>query len=255
MLLAIDIGNSHTVVGLFEGEALRQRWRLSTSVSRTGDETALLLGGLLRLAGSVEPPVVEDAVVVTVVPAALDAVVAALRALGVLQPCVVATGADGGMAILCDNPAGVGADRIVNAVAAYALVGAGVIVVDFGTATTFDVVTPQGAFLGGAIAPGLGISADALVARTAKLPRVEVARPEHAVGRCTREAMQAGLYYGYSGLVDGIIGRMRAELDYPVRVLATGGLAHVMEAAAVTIDAVDEGLTLRGLRMIHAIKR
>jgi type III pantothenate kinase len=164
---------------------------------------------------------------------------------------VVGPGIKTGMPVLYDNPREVGADRIVNAVAAYERYHAGCLVVDFGTATTFDVVTPKGEYLGGAIAPGIGISADALYRAAAKLPRVDVVRPRSVIGKNTVASMQAGLFFGYVGLVDGIVERMRAEVDYPLRVLATGGLAPLLGPASRTIEETDEMLTLYGLRIIH----
>lgn len=249
MLLAIDIGNTNTVVGLFRGEALLESWRVATSVTRTADENAVLLRELFRL-GDLEPRV-EAAIVASVVPNAVPPLLTALRRRFDVEALIVGPGIKSGMPILYENPKEVGADRIVNAVAAYADHPMGLIIVDFGTATTFDCVTPRGEYLGGVIAPGITVSADALYRHAAKLPRVEIRAPERVVGRNTTASMQSGLYYGYAGLVDGIVERMAEECDFEVYVMATGGLAPLIAAASRTIQEADDLLTLRGLRILH----
>ena len=256
MLLAIDIGNTNTVVGLFDGDTLAESWRVATSVTRTADENAVLLRELFRLGelapdtprGEVHP---TAAIVASVVPNAVPPLLKALRQRFAIEALVVGPGTKSGMPILYENPKEVGADRIVNAVAAYAAYPQGLIIVDFGTATTFDCVTPRGEYLGGVIAPGITVSADALYRHAAKLPRVEICAPERVVGRTTVASMQSGLFYGYAGLVDGIVGRMREELDFEAYVLATGGLAPLIAGVSRTIAEADELLTLRGLRILH----
>jgi type III pantothenate kinase len=252
MLLAIDIGNTNTVVGLFDGDELLHHFRIATSETRTADEYAVLVRQLFAL---VELPadrrLVDAAILASVVPATVRPLTEALRERFGTEPLVVGPGIRTGMPILLQNPREVGADRIVNAVAAYEQHRCGLIVVDFGTATTFDCVSPKGEYLGGVICPGITISADALYHHAAKLPRVEIARPARAVGRDTVSSMQAGLYYGYAAMVDGLVARMRGELAFPVKVIATGGLARLLAEDCAGVDAVDELLTLVGLRLIY----
>lgn len=250
MLLAVDVGNTNTVLGVFDGDGqLSAHFRLETRKGRTGDEYAAVLHGFLTLAG-LPMPAIKEAVVATVVPPVMFAVGEMCRRHLSLEPLVIGPGVKTGMPILYENPREVGADRIVNAVAAYERWKQGLIVVDFGTATTFDVVTPRGEYLGGAIAPGITVSADALYSHAAKLPRVEIIRPRHVIGRNTVASMQSGLLFGYVGLVDGIVERMRGELEYEVKVVATGGLAPLIARESRTITAEDEMLTLTGLKII-----
>jgi type III pantothenate kinase len=251
MLLVVDVGNTNTVVGVFEEgrTAPVAHWRLETRRGRTSDEYAALLHQLFVLAG-LSWRSVSAGMIATVVPPALFAVERLFaQHLGV-TPLVVGPGLKTGMPILCDNPREVGADRIVNAVAAYDRWKGGCIVVDFGTATTFDVVTPKGEYAGGAIATGIHTSADALYQAAAKLPRVEVVRPAAVIGKNTVASMQAGLFYGYVGLTDGIVTRMRKAVDYPVTVVATGGLAPLIAKESSTIEHTDEMLTLDGMRIL-----
>jgi len=254
MLLVIDIGNTNTVLGLYRGEELVRNWRLSTDKSRTADEWAVMVRGLFGLAG-LDFADVDDVIIACVVPPVLFAIEELCRGYFRCAPCVVGPDIRTGMPILYENPQEVGADRIVNAVAAYARTRRSLIVVDFGTATTFDVITARGEYLGGAIAPGLTISAEALSQRASKLPRVEIACPPQAIARNTVSSMQAGLFYGYIGLVDGIVGRMKQELRDDPYVLATGGLAGLVAAHSQAIDEVDPNLTLPGLRIIFALNR
>lgn len=259
MLLTIDVGNTNVTLGLFEGERLSHQFRLESARNRTADEYAIFVRQLLELHG-IPPKSIHGAIIASVVPTLTDTIVDLVRRAFDLDALVVGPGMKTGVAVLIDNPREVGADRIVNAVAAHerfaGSVGAGgaaegVIVVDFGTATTFDVVSPKGEYMGGVICPGVLISADALFARAAKLPRVEIAKPPRAIGKNTQHAMQSGLFWGYVGLVDGVVARLRAELTYPVRVLATGGLARLIAPASSSIQEVDDDLTLVGLRLLY----
>jgi type III pantothenate kinase len=248
-LLAIDVGNTHTVIGLFEGDALRVHWRLATRREQTEDEYGILVRSLFASAG-VEASGLAGAVVASVVPPLTPAMASLCRKHLGVEPLVVGPGTRTGIAVLYEPPGDVGADRVVNAVAAFAAHGGPVIVVDFGTATTFDVVTRKGEYIGGVICPGVGISADALFQRAARLPRVEVRNPGRVIGRTTVASMQAGLYFGYVALVEGVLARIRAELKEPARVVATGGLAELLAKDIPSIEVVDPDLTLTGLRLI-----
>ena len=251
LLLAIDVGNTNISLGLFDGERkLRADWRMETRSGRTSDEYAAILSELFRLAG-IDVASVKAAAVSSVVPPILSPIERLCRTFLKLAPLIVGPGTKTGVPVLSENPREVGADRIVNAVAAHELWPQGAIVVDFGTATTFDVISARGEYLGGAIAPGLTVSAEALYHATAKLPRVEIARPPAAIGRNTTTSMQSGLVFGYAGLVDAIVGRIKAEVDFAPRVVGTGGLAPLIAAEARSIDECDDMLTLRGLAIIH----
>lgn len=257
MLLCVDVGNSHTTVGVFEDAKLRSETRISTRRGWTRDEFAISLRQALALDGLAFGDL-EDAVVACVVPPALGPLKAALNRHGGFEPLVVGPGVKTGMPIRYDPPQDVGADRIVTAVAAHvrhAASKSGIVVVDFGTATTFDVVSPTPEYLGGVIAPGVGISADALFARAAKLPRVDATRPPSVIGRNTVHAIQSGLVNGYLGLVEGLIARIRSEVDWPVKVVATGGFGQTLAAESEAIDVVDDALVLEGLRLIHQRNR
>jgi type III pantothenate kinase len=254
MLLAIDIGNTNTVLGLFEGKTLRADWRLETRAARTGDEYAALVATLFGLRGLALASV--DAVAISsVVPPALFPIEELCRRHLGIDPLIVGPGTKTGMPILYENPREVGADRIVNGVAAHARWPEGAIIVDFGTATTFDVITARGEYAGGVIAPGLMVSADALYHATAKLPRVEIVRPKNVVGRNTVASIQSGLVFGYAGLVDAIVQRIQAEVDFQPRVVGTGGLASLIAAESRTIQECDDMLTLRGLALIYERNR
>ena len=249
MLLAIDTGNTHTVLGLFDGAALRAGWRIATRHDTTADELGTTLRALFAGEG-IEPEAVEGVIVASVVPdwdGRLQST--AERTFG-LRALFVEPGIKTGLPILYDNPHEVGADRIVNAVAAVHRFGSPVIVLDFGTATTFDVVSPRGEYLGGVIAPGLGISADALFRRAARLTPVDVRKPARVIGRNTQESVQSGLFHGYVGLVDGLVRKLRAELGVEAPVVATGGLAPVFRDEIAFLAAVEPDLTLEGLRLI-----
>lgn len=250
MLLVIDVGNTNTVVGLYEGQTLAHNWRITTDKGRTGDEYAMLLHELLRLA-NVSFDRIEDVIVSSVVPPTLHAIETLCSKYVGRLPYVVGPGIKTGMPILYENPREVGADRIVNAVAAFARWQRSLIVVDFGTATTFDYVTAKGQYQGGAIAPGLKISADALFEKASKLPRVEVSKPPFVVAKNTVNSIQSGLFFGYVGLVDGIVERMKKETRDDPLVVATGGLATLIANETQTINEVDPDLTLEGLRILY----
>lgn len=250
MLLAIDVGNSTTVVGAFEGERLRHRWVVSTQTKRTSDESALLLSGLLDVAGASLEQDVRGVVIGSVVPQVTETLRATCADYTSVSPVVVGPGVRTGIALRHDHPQDLGADRIANAVAVHALYGGPAIVVDFGTAISFDAVDDAGAFVGGAIAPGVGTSADALVERAARLPTVETIAPPSAIARSTVTALQSGIVYGFAGLVDGLVGRISLELGPGVQTVATGGSAAPVREACATIDHHDPALTLKGLRLV-----
>jgi len=250
MLLVIDVGNSNTVLGIYQGAELKKDWRVGTDKNRTVDEYAMLINNLFSLSG-LSFSDLDDVIVSCVVPPMLDTLERLSKQYFQLAAYVVGPGIKTGMPIQYDNPKEVGADRIVNAVAAYEKCQCALIVVDFGTATTFDVISKEGAYQGGAIAPGVGISADALFARASKLPRVEFVRPPQIVAKNTVNSMQAGIFFGYVGLVEGIVGRMQKELDGTARVIATGGLAAPIAEATEVIDQVEPFLTLEGLRILY----
>ena len=250
MLLVIDIGNSNTVLGIYEGATLRNDWRIGTDKDRTVDEYAMLINNLFQLSGLTFSDL-DDVIVSSVVPPMLDTIEGLCQRYFKLTPYVVGPGIKTGMPIHYDNPREVGADRIVNAIAAYETTKCALIVVDFGTATTFDVISPDGCYEGGAIAPGVGISADALFDRASKLPRVEFSCPDQIVAKNTVSSMQAGIFFGYVGLVEGIVSRMKKELPEQPMVIATGGLATSISAATRCIDKVEPFLTLDGLRILY----
>ena len=250
MLLVIDVGNTNIVYGLFDGAKLVHQFRVESSRGRTADEYAVVLRQLLAMS-HIEPAAVGASIIASVVPALTEPMVDLVRRAFGHESLVVGPGLRSGMPILYENPREVGADRIVNAVAAFEKVGGGCIVVDFGTATTFDCISPKGEYLGGVISPGIQISADALFARAAKLPRVEITKPPKVVGRNTVNSMQSGIVYGYVGLVDGLVERLKAELGFPCGVIATGGLARLIAPLSSTIIEVDDELTMTGLRLIY----
>ena len=254
MLLAVDVGNTNTVLGLYADDDLVHDFRIESSKRRTLDEFHVLLRSLLDVA-EVDRSEIEAAIIASVVPAVTDTLERTISLAFGFDALVVGPGIKTGMPILYENPREVGADRIVNAVAAYESAGGAVIVVDFGTATTFDVVSDKGEYLGGVIAPGIEISADALFARAAKLPRVEVAKPPKVIGRNTVHSMQSGIVFGYVGLVDGMVARIKEELGVEAAVLATGGLANLVQPLSATIERVEEYLTLEGLRILYERNR
>lgn len=250
MLLAIDVGNTNTVLGLYEGADLVHDFRIETHRGRTTDELHVLLASLMDIAGVARRDV-RASILASVVPSVTDIIVEAVDRAFDHDILVVRPGVKTGMRLLYENPREVGADRIVNAVAAFERVSGPVIVVDFGTATTFDCISGKGEYLGGAIAPGMEISANALFSRAARLFRAEIARPPKAIGRNTAHSMQAGIVFGYVGLVDGLVERLSAEMEGEVRVIATGGLARLIAEESETIEEVDDFLTLDGLRILY----
>jgi len=249
MLLAIDVGNTETVVGIFQDDRLAWHWRYSTVGVRTADELALLLGGFLEHEGLSFSGQITGVAVASVVPDQTQALRAMIPRYFHLEPVVVEPGTKTGLPILYDNPKDVGADRIANAVAAYATYGGPLIVVDFGTATTFDVISADGEYLGGVITPGLKISAAALAEAAARLPVVEIQPPRSIVARSTVESVQAGLVLGTASMVDGVVERIAKELGQPT-VIATGGLAELVIAHCDSVDHHEPWLTLEGLRLI-----
>jgi type III pantothenate kinase len=249
MLAAVNVNNTHTLIGLYDGERLATHWRIRTDTARTVDEYMVLLRGLFAEVPA-HPPI-AGVIFASVVPPMNERVEEVCRRFFGRAPLVVGPGIRTGVPILYDNPKEVGADRIANAVAGYERTHGATIVVDFGTATTFDYVTAKGEYAGGAIAPGIGISLDALIARTAKLPRVELVRPPKVIGKNTVHSIQSGVVNGYTALVDGLVERIRQENDPTARVLGTGGLASLIGPLSSSIESVDEFLTLDGLRIIY----
>jgi type III pantothenate kinase len=250
MLLAMDVGNSQTVVGVFAGDTLAHHWRVSTEARRTSDELALQLHGLLDLVGLSLADSVDGVVVSSVVPSLTESFRDMTARYLRFAPVIVGPGIRTGMAIRMDNPREVGADRLVNALAAFHEYGGPGIVVDFGTGTNFDVYDAGGAFIGGAIAPGVQTSMAALSARGAQLGTVELATPRHAIGRSTVEAMQSGAIYGFAGQVDRLVEALAEELPTTPVVVATGGLASPITRVCRRIDRYDQWLTLKGLRLV-----
>src|SRR6266545_1005808 len=250
MLLALDAGNTEITIGVFDGDKLVQHWRAATVAERTADEHALLLSGFLAQKGMDLATTVSGAVVSSVVPRLTQAMREMVRRYCGFEPLMLEPGVRTGLSILTDNPREVGADRVANAVASYVLHGGPAVVVDFGTATTFDAVSARGEMLGVAIAPGVEISTNALVRQTAQLRRVELVAPRSVIGKNTTESLQAGIVYGFAGQVDALVRRMIAELGDHATVIATGGLAAVMIGVCETIERHEPWLTLHGLRII-----
>jgi type III pantothenate kinase len=254
MLLAIDIGNTNITFGLYEGERLGPCWRIRTIHEKMPDEYGILIDKLFRHRGY-DPEQVTGIAVASVVPPLTPVFQQVCRDYVGQAPLVVDAGVRTGVRVRYDNPRDVGADRVVDAAAVWKLYGAPACIVDFGTGTTFDAVSAEGDYLGGAIAPGIGIAARALFERTAKLPRVELVRPPSAIGRNTPHAIQSGLLFGYVGLVEGMVARFKAELGPDTKIIATGGLAEIIARETDVIDVVDPWLTLHGLRIVYELNR
>ncbi len=254
MLLAVDIGNTNITLGIFEGEKLRATWRIATTIHRTIDEHAVLMLNMLQHQG-LEAADVKSVALCSVVPPLTTTFEELCQRYFHTTPLVVGAGVKTGVRIRMDNPSEVGADRIVNAAAAHHLYGGPIIIVDLGTATTFDTVSKNGDYMGGAIAPGVETAAEALFTQTAMLPQVELTRPKHAIGTNTITAMQSGLIFGYVGLVEGIIARIQQELGEKAKVIATGGYAGLIAKETKVIEKVDPDLILIGLRLIYMMNK
>jgi type III pantothenate kinase len=254
MLLTIDIGNTDTTLGVFKGEELRATWHMATSVHRRADEYGALLLNLLHQQG-LDTSDVKAIALCGVVPPLISTFDELFQRYFHISPLVVGAGVKTGVRIRMDNPREVGADRIVNAAAAHRLYGGPVIITDLGTATTFDTVSKEGDYLGGAIAPGILTAAEALFTRAAMLPRVEMVRPKHAIGTNTTAAMQSGIIFGYVGLIEGMVARIQKELGEKAKVVATGGVAELIAKETKVIDVVNPHLTLIGLRLIYEMNK
>lgn len=251
MILVMDIGNTNVVLGVYSGDELLTSWRLATDKNKTADEIGILIMDLFGYGGiSIED--IDGIIISSVVPNLMDALEQMCRKYFGMEPLVIGPGIKTGMNIRYDNPKEVGADRIVNAVAAYELYGGPLVIIDFGTATTFCAISAEGEYLGGCISTGIRISTEALFQHAAKLPRIELVKPPQVIGKNTVASMQAGIVYGYIGQVDHIVRLMKKELGSPkAKVIATGGLANLIAQGTETIDEVNENLTLEGLRIIY----
>jgi len=254
MLLTIDIGNTTIKLGVFEGDNLKASWHIATDIDRLADEYAVVLLELLKQKG-IAADAVKKVAMCSVVPPLTTTFDELLSSYFGISPLVIEAGVKTGVRIRMDNPREVGADRIVNAAAAHNLYGGPVIIVDLGTATTFDAVSADGDYLGGAIAPGMVIAIETLSERAAMLPRVELVRPSKVIGSNTISAMQSGILFGYVGLVEGLVGRIKKELGEKTKVVATGGYARLIAAETAIIDAVNTDLTLHGLKLIDSMNR
>ena len=254
MLLCIDVGNTNIVMGVYDGDELIRHWRVNTDHDKMPDEYGILLTSLLSHSG-LSLADLDGVAIASVVPPITDNIREMVAEYIHLEPLIVGSGVRTGVAVRYDNPRDVGADRVVNAAAAYRLYGGPACIVDFGTATTFDALSPTGEYLGGAIAPGIRIAAEALFQRTAKLPRIDLNRPERAIGANTPDAMRSGILFGYVGLVEGMVERFRRELGPDMRTIGTGGLARVIAKETDAIETVDSWLTLKGLRIIYDLNQ
>ncbi len=250
MLIAVDVGNTHIVVGLFQGDKITHNWRIASDRHKTEDEYGLIFQFMLNHAG-VTTGSLDGGIIASVVPPLTPTLQKTMRVYLGIDPLIVGPGTKTGVNIRYENPKEVGPDRIANAVAAYHKYGGPVIVVDFGTATTFDAISGDGEYLGGAIAPGIMTATDALFEKAAKLPRIHLAKPSHAIGKTTVQSMQAGIIFGFAGQTDAIVERISAELDGRPQVIATGGQAQLVADESTTITAVDPTLTLDGLYLLY----
>lgn len=249
MLLVIDAGNTNVVVAVHDGTRWAGTWRIATEPQRTSDEYAVWLLTLLQVSG-IDRRLVERAVIGTVVPAALYHLRHLVRDWFAVEPLIARSMLDWGFEIKVDNPAEVGADRLLNSLAAHRAYRGPLVVIDFGTATTFDVVDQDGAYVGGVIAPGINLSLEALHKAAARLPRIGIGRPQAVIGRATVPAMQSGIYWGYVAMIEGLVARIRAEWDQPLKVVATGGLAPLLAEGTTVIETINPDLTLDGLRLL-----
>ena len=249
MLLVVDAGNTNVVFAVHDGASWRGVWRIATDPQRTSDEYAVWLITLFGLVG-LKPGEIGRAVIGTVVPAALYHLRRLCRDWFSTEPLIARSNLDWGFEIKVDNPAEVGADRLLNSLAAHQAYRGPLIIIDFGTATTFDLIDADGAYMGGVIAPGINLSIEALHKAAARLPRIGIGRPQAVIGRATVPAMQSGIYWGYVGLIEGLVARIRAEWDEPLQVVATGGLAPLLAEGTTVIGVIDPDLTLDGLRLL-----
>ncbi|MCL5292987.1 MAG: type III pantothenate kinase [Actinobacteria bacterium] len=254
MLLAVDVGNTQIAAGLFDGEELRAHWRIATRSDETEDELAAVFTDLLELV-DLKLREIDDVIIASVVPSLTASFTEMSRKIVKAEPIIVGPGVKTGLPILYDNPHEVGADRIVNAVAGFAIYGGPLVIVDFGTATTFDAVSANGEYLGGAIAPGVLISAEALFSRAARLSRVDFLRPPVAIGKNTRASIQSGVILGSAGMVDSLVRRIASEMGGAKEVLATGGLAEMIVPECESVTRVEPHLTLNGLRAVYELNR
>lgn len=251
MLLAIDVGNTNSAIGVYRGDTLVGNWRVSTIRERTSDETGMLLISILHHAG-ISPAEIKDAIMCSVVPPAMHSIINAIKKYFGINPILVEPGVKTGINIKYENPREVGTDKIVNAVGALKLYGGPVIIVDFGTATTFCAINRKGDYLGGIICPGIKISAEALFDKASMLPRIEITKPKHIIGRTTVNSMQSGILYGFVGQTDYIVGLMKQEMPGDnIKVIATGGMANLIASESTMIDEVNTLLTLEGLKTVY----
>ena len=250
MLLAIDIGNSNNVIGLFSNEKLLTHWRIRTEWNRTSDEYWVLIKEFIQL-NNVDTETIDEIIIACVVPPLIPVLKEMSNKYFSCDPIIVGPGIKTGMSILYKNPAEVGADRIVNSVAAYEKYRGPLVIVDFGTATTFDVVSQKGEYLGGAISPGVQLSLEALFKSAAMLPRVDMGEPESVIGKSTIESIHSGTVYGFVGMIDGMVLRIQEELQQKAQVIGTGGIVDLIASKTKTIDIIDPFLTLEGLKIIH----
>jgi len=254
MLLVIDVGNTNIVVGAFDGEKLVKNWRISTDYKKSSDEIGMLLVQLLRH-NNIETDKIDDVIISSVVPQMMFSLERAVKRYLGREPIIISNAVKTGINILYDNPKEVGADRIVNAVAVRRHYPGNAIIIDFGTATTFCALTESGNYLGGVICPGIKISLDALIERTAKLPKIEIVRPKNVIGTNTVESMQSGMVYGYAGQIENIVRLMKSQMPEDTKVIATGGIASLISQVTDAIDILDSHLTLKGLKALYDMNK